>query len=93
MLVSKARVTLTVLHDFVSSQVGSAKHQVTPKAKQNNTHGISIPANAVFVMPLALPSIMALDAELVEEFFGNVTENIQLLYDRQTDSISLCLKE
>jgi hypothetical protein len=52
-----------------------------------------VKADTIFAMPLALPSIMALDAELVQEFFSNITENIQLLYDRNTTKISLCLKE
>ena len=81
-------MSVTVLNHFTSSQLRPSRRS----GKKTNTE-LSIDSNTVFAMPLALPSIMALDAELVQEFFNNVVENMRLFYDRSTDSISLCLNE
>ena len=78
----QASLSVTVLDSFTSDQLG-----------HSSARKITIERGTVYSMPLALPSIMALDAELVEEFFNNVIANAQLLYDRSTYKISLCLKE
>jgi hypothetical protein len=84
----KASISVTALEDFSSRQLAQQQQQ-----QRCSLDGAAVKQGAVFAMPLALPSIMALDAELVQEFFNNITENIQLLYDRSTNKISLCLKE
>lgn len=70
------------------------QHQrVTSSRKKSVAGSVTIAANSSFTMPLALPSIMALDADLVKEFFGNIVANVRLFYDRSTDTIALTLKE
>lgn len=82
----KASVSITVLSDFSSTQRNSS-------STKSRSYETSIDKGTVFAMPLALPSIMTLDLDLVKEFFNNVLENMQLLHDRSTDKIVLCLKD
>lgn len=83
----KASISVTILNNFKSVQLRSQKKGSSSK------YELSIDANTTYSMPLALPSIMSLDPELVQEFFNNIMENMQLSYDRGTDQIFLCLKE
>ncbi len=69
------------MSDFQSTQV---------KYKQKKC---TIPVDSVFSMTIPLPSVVAVDSELVLEFFTNVLDNIRLLHDRKALTTSLVLKE
>jgi hypothetical protein len=79
-------MTVTVLSDFSSSYLRN-------NSSKGGNHTPLIHANSSFSMGISLPSIMAVDSDLVIDFFRNLLENVRLFYDRNTSLITLSMKE
>lgn len=77
----KAHIAAHLIDNFSSVQL------------RHNGKRTTLVAGTVFTTTVPLPTIMAIDHELVSEFFGNLKENFRLLYDRNHASTTLCLKE
>lgn len=77
----KARVSVTVLGDFYSRNVKQRSKKPT------------IASESSYSLIVSLPSVMAVDSDLVREFFTNLLCSVKLLYDRRTGNVNLTLKE
>ncbi len=53
----------------------------------------TIASETTYSLIVSLPSVMAVDSDLVREFFTNLVCSVKLLYDRRTGNISLTLKD
>jgi hypothetical protein len=77
----KAHIAAHLIDNFSSLQL------------RHNGKRTTLSAGTVFTTTVPLPTIMAIDHELVSEFFDNLKGNFRLLYDRTYASTTLCLKE
>lgn len=77
----KAQITAHLIDSFSSAQLRHTGKRTT------------LPAGSVFTTTVPLPTIMAIDHELVNEFFMNLKSNFRLLYDRNNAMTTLCLRE